>query len=182
MFVEFKTYSGPAFAAQRPTLVPIVPVERQCDCTCRPRCARTMVPGTLAWGITFHKSQGLTVGPGCDAECVVVHPPKPAFEARAPGGLYMACSRAKTAGRGKYGAPGFVPSALYLQPLASRERLAVKVDNDTTKGRLAQAERIRKLAESTKRRNVELLGKYEELVLWAQTPLSPEIVARLFGA
>jgi hypothetical protein len=58
----------------------------------------------------------------------------------------------------------------------------VKVDNDTTKGRLAQAERIRKLAESTKRRNEGLLGKYEELVLWAQTPLPPEIVARLFGA
>ena len=180
VFVEFKSYCGPAYVDERPKIVPIAPVERQCDCTCRPPCTRTMIPGHLAWGITLHKSQGLTVGPGCDSECVVVHPPAPGFEARSPGGNYMGISRAKTAGRGEHGADGFVPSALYIQPLVCRERLAVKVSNDTTKGRQAQADRILELAAATKLRNPGLIDQYEDLVRWAQTPLSPGVIASLF--
>ena len=181
VLVEFNAYCGPAFLRERPRVVPIVPVERQCDCTCRPRCTRTMIPGQLAWGITFHKSQGLTVGPGCDAQCVVVHPPKTNFEGRCPGGLYVALSRAKTAGKGEYGAPDYVPSALYLPALASMERLAVRVDNETTRARQAQADRIAAIAEETKLRNDGLLDQYEALVRWAQTPLPDEVIDGLLS-
>ena len=74
------------------------------------------------WGLTFHKSHGMTCGAGCDAACAVVRPAEPSFEKSRTGGRYFAFSMAKSAGRGVYGAPGFGPSAIYVQALCSRER------------------------------------------------------------
>ena len=146
MFVEFNSYSGPSFITKRPRIVPIAPVERRVDCSCPGRCARTMIPGQLAWGATFHKAQGLTVGPGCDIECVVVHPPTAKFEGQCPGAIYVGCSRAKTEGRGRHGEPGFAPSALYVGSLTEQERFAVKITNHQVAGRNAQPQRLIGLA------------------------------------
>ena len=77
----------------------------------------------------------MTCGAGCDAECIVAHPSAPSFGKSHPVGLYAACSRAQSAGRGSYGEPGYEPSALYLQPLCSRGRIQIRVDNQVTAGR-----------------------------------------------
>ena len=140
-----------------------------------------MIPLAPAWGVTFHKSQGMTCGAGCDAECVVAHPATPPFEKSHTGGLYTACSRAKSAGRGAYGDPGYEPSALYLQPMCSRERILIRADNQITAGRAKGARRIEKLASDTKSRNPNLLQEYGDLVEWAKTPINPESSAALFG-
>ena len=123
----------------------------------------------------------MACGAGCDAECVVSHPPTPSFEKSHPGGLYAACSRAKSAWRGAYGELGYGPPALYLQPLFSRERILIRVDNQITAGRERGDRRIEELAADTKARNPHLLQEYGDLVEWAETPIDPEELAALFG-
>ena len=179
VLVDFPKYCGPVFLPGKPTVVPVAPIERILDCRCR--CARTTIPLIPAWGITFHKSQGMTCGSGCDAECVVVHPAKPSFEKSHPGGLYTAISRAKTAGRGVYGDEGFAPSALYLEALCSRERILIRVDNAITAGRDRAARRLEKLAAETKARRPDLIARFPDLVEWAQTPLPQEVLSALLS-
>ena len=99
----------------------------------------------------------------------------------APGGLYTACPRAKSAGFGAYGEPGFEPSALYLQPLCSRERILIQVDNQITAGRERGALRIEKLAADTRARYPNLLQEYGDLVEWAKTPIGADELRALFG-
>ncbi|EDO35707.1 predicted protein [Nematostella vectensis] len=55
------------------------------------------VPLRLAWGITTHNCQGMTVGDGEPFRYVVIHPGKYAFEAKSPGALFVALSKAKSA-------------------------------------------------------------------------------------
>ncbi|EDO35601.1 predicted protein [Nematostella vectensis] len=98
VMVRFTSYTGPAFIADDPQVVPIVPVSRSIECACR--CTRVQVPLRLAWGMTIHKCQGMTVGEGEPLRYVVIHPGKYAFEAKNQGALFVALSRAKTAGGG----------------------------------------------------------------------------------
>ena len=109
------------------------------------------------WGITLRKSQGVTVGEGCDAECVVVHPAAPGFEKSHAGGLYAECSRAKSAGQCEYGEDGFRPSAMYLQPICSRERVILRVENVQTEGRESTARRIEDMAAEARNRYLKPL-------------------------
>ena len=94
-------------------------------------------------GVTSRKSHGATCGAGCDAERVVVHPSDPSFGKSHPGGLYAAFPQAKSAGRGSYGEPGCEPSALYLHPRCSSERILIRVARHITDGRGAGISEIR---------------------------------------
>ena len=123
----------------------------------------------------------MTCGAGFDAECAVVHPAKPSFEKSHRGGPYTAFSRAKSAGRGVYGSPGFEPSAIYVQALCSRYRLLLCVDNEIKAGRDRATKRTAKIADDTKAWNPDLLSRPHELIQWAQTPLAPEAAASLFS-
>ena len=173
-YLSLPRYFGPVFP-QGTNHCPVSPIERMMDC--RRRCSRTTIPLIPAWEITFRKSQGATCGSGCDAECVVFRPSKPSFEKSHPGGLYDAFSRAKSAGRGVYGGPGFAPSALYLQALCIHERVLLRVDNAITADRAVR--RIEKLAAATKARRPDLTARFPELVERAKTPLPPELVNSL---
>jgi hypothetical protein len=57
----------------------------------RTNCVRTQVPLDLAWALTIHKSQGLTVGPDENIKKIIVDFGK--TEGWAPGLMYVSCSR-----------------------------------------------------------------------------------------
>ncbi|XP_053372848.1 uncharacterized protein LOC128546392 [Mercenaria mercenaria] len=56
VFVEFLSYTGPAFLPENPNIVPIVPVERKVDCR------RTQIPLRLGLATVVHRCQGMALG------------------------------------------------------------------------------------------------------------------------
>ena len=63
IMVLFSKYTGPDFIEMNPKIVPIVPVERKIDCSCK-TCTRKQPPLRLGWGGTLHKCQSTQVGKG----------------------------------------------------------------------------------------------------------------------
>jgi ATP-dependent DNA helicase PIF1 len=90
VFVQFDGYSGPetpAWEGISPSWVPIVPAVARWETKTGKQLTRTQLPLMMAWGITIHKSQGLTL------EKVVVELGDKDFSA---GLSYVAISRVKT--------------------------------------------------------------------------------------
>ena len=157
---------GPAYMDEDPTLVPIVPVSRCTDCLCR--CKRVQVPLRLSWGTTIHKCQGMTVGTGEAFRYIVIHPGKHDFEAKNPGALFVALSRAKSAG-GEGVDPDF---AFHEDVLVNEDRLR-PVNTPTTRARTVEMERLHVLATQSQEREI-LTPAYRDgiflrLVEWAQS-------------
>lgn len=156
VMVNFTKYTGPPFINSHPQLVPIVPVERKKDCHCF-NCKRKQIPLRLGWGTTIHRCQGMTIGEG-EANCyIVIHPGDKKFEARNPGALFVALSRAKSAG-GEDEDPDF---AWHPHVLINEDRLCQKVCTETTKARTNEIKRIETITENTKRAYPHLFKKYQ---------------------
>ena len=179
VLARFPKYCGPSYLDDDQKVVHIAPIGRLLDC--RLRFPRIMIPLAPAWGCV-PKEPGATCGAGRDAECVVARPITPSFGKSHHVGIYDACSRAKSAGRGSYGEPGYEASALYLQPICSSERILIRVDNQMTDGRGRGARRIEDLAAATRARRPNLLQEYGDIAEWAEISILPEELAALFGA
>ena len=166
VLVRFPGYRRPPYINEDPTVVPIVPVSRSTDCACR--CKRLQVPLRLAWGTTIHKCQGMTVGAGEAFRYVVVHPGDHGFEARNPGALFVALSRAKSAG-GEGRDPDF---AFHEDVLINNDRFR-PVDTPTTRARAVEIERLYVLGTQCRQRRVLAPAYREEtflrLIEWAQS-------------
>ena len=78
-------------------VVPIFPVDSKHDCPCN-SCYRKHILLKLGWATTIHKCQGMTIGQGEPFNYSVINPGAMSFESRNPGALFVALSRAKSAG------------------------------------------------------------------------------------
>ena len=127
------------FINEHPMVVPIVPVSRSTDCLCN--CKRIQVPLRLAWGTKIHKCQGMTVGEGEAFRYVVIHPGKYEFEAKNPGALFVALSRAKSAsGRGSD------PDFAFHEDVLLNDGKLKPVNTPTTRARQTEIQRLHLLA------------------------------------
>ena len=112
--------------------------------------------------------QGISVGAGEAFRYVVVHPGDHGFEARNPGALFVALSRAKSAG-GEGRDPDF---AFHEDVLINNDRIR-PVDTPTTRAREVEIERVHVLATQCRQRRA-LSSAYREetflrLIEWAQS-------------
>ena len=166
VFVRFPGYKGPPYMDEDPTLVSIVPVSRCTDCLCR--CKRVQVPLRLSWGTTIHKCQGMTVGTGEAFRYIVIHPGKHDFEAKNPGALFVALSRAKSAG-----GQGVDPDFAFHEDVLLNDDKLRPVNTPTTRARTVQMERLRVLATRCQEREMLTPAYRDEIFLrlveWAQS-------------
>ena len=103
VLVEFSQYCGPPFIEGHPTVVPIAPIEVQCNKPFR-CCCRTYIPLRLAFAQTIHTFQGQNAGPvelGQSPNAVqklVCDPGTRRFEGNCIGLFYTLLSRITTFG------------------------------------------------------------------------------------
>ena len=166
VFVRFPGYKGPPYIDEDLTLVPIVPVSLCTDCPCR--CKRLQVPLRLLWGTTIHKCQGMTVGTGEAFRYIVIHPGKHDFEAKNPGALFVALSRAKSAG-----GEGVDPDFAFHEDVLINDDRFKPVDTPTTRARAVEMERLHVLATQCQEREILTPAYRDEIFLrlveWAQS-------------
>ena len=165
--VEFPLYTGPPFVKGHPKVVPIVPVDRNLDCSCH-GCKCRQIPLRLGWGTTIHRCQGMTVGHNEPNRYIVIHPGSRAFEARNPGALFVALSRAKSAG-GIQRDPDF---AWHPNVMVNVDRLCMAVNTATSKARASEMKRINAIAQSTRQKQHHLL----------KAGFVTDFTARMFGS
>jgi hypothetical protein len=134
----------PPFIEENPKIVPIVPVERKIDCNCC-GCRRKQIPLRLGWASTIHKCQGMTIGKGEPYSYIIINPGIRSFESRNPGALFVALSRAKSAGN-NVSPPDF---AWHSSVLVNEDRLCHKVNTPTVLARTQEINRLLQLSIQT---------------------------------
>ena len=123
VMVQFDRYSGPTFPDGT---VPITPL-RRCWSSSGGQCSRLQLPLKLAWAVTIHKSQGLTL------DKVVVDVGKREFST---GLTFVACSRVRQ-----------LQDLIFSQPFPY-QRLSSLSNNCRLKERQAEDQRLRSLQPS----------------------------------
>jgi hypothetical protein len=78
-------------------LLVLTPVQRKVDCFCY-GCKIIQIPLRLGWGTTIHRCQGMTIGDGESSRYICINPGTRKCECLNTGVLFVALSRAKTAG------------------------------------------------------------------------------------
>ena len=126
VIVQFDEYEGPSIFEDKPNCVPICPVTVTLQIS--ERChERQQLPLKLAWALTIHKSQGLTL-------------PKAVIDIgkseKTPGISYVAISRVKSL------------SSCLIQPMAY-ERLQSIKSSSSLQFRLQEEQRLDFLAQQT---------------------------------
>ena len=144
VLVNFPGYSGPPFLDNYPTVIPVVPVERKLDCSCG-YCRRKQIPLRLGWATTIHRCQGMTIGANETNRYIIIHPGTRAFESKTPGALFVALSRAKSAGT-LLSDPDF---AWHPSVLVNEDRLCHVVNSPTSRARAKEIQRIQDLSRKT---------------------------------
>ena len=122
----------------------------------------------LSWGTTIHKCQGMTVGTGEAFRYVVIHPGKHDFEAKNPGALFVALSRAKSAG-----GEGVDPDFTFHKDVLIDDDRFKPVDTPTTRARTVEMERLHVLCGQCQQQEI-LKPAYREqtflrLLEWVQS-------------
>ena len=121
VMIQFDKYSGPSFSPANSSLVPISPISA-CASTSH-TLERLQLPLRLAWSLTIHKSQGLTL----PIAWVDIGKTE-----RTSGVSYVAISRVKTL------------SSLVLEPMPFERLAKIKLCKDL-KFRIEEEERLHKI-------------------------------------
>ena len=121
VMVKFDSYSGPTF---HDGTVPITPL-RRCWSSSGGQCSRMQLPLKLAWAVTIHKSQGLTL------DKVVIDVGKREFST---GLTFVACSRVRQL------------KDLLFTPPSSFQRLASLANNCRLKERQKEDDHLKSLS------------------------------------
>ena len=124
VIVKFDEYTGPSINNKVPQCVPICPITAVSD-TIRSVNERQQLPLKLAWAITIHKSQGLTLS----SAWIDIGKTE-----KTPGISYVAISRVKTL------------SSCIIEPM-SFERLTSLKKSTGLQHRLQEESRLDKLAQ-----------------------------------
>ena len=143
IMVNFPKYTGPALIHSRPNIVPIVPVECRIGCSCK-SCKRKQHPLRLSWGGTLHRCQGTQVGKGESSRYIVINPGPRHFESRNQGALFVALSRAKSAGTSD---PDF---SWHPNLILNEDRICHVPNTPTTRARKREIARLDRLTVETK--------------------------------
>ena len=129
--VQFDSYTGPTLSDGT---VPITPLRRTWLST-NLQCSRLQLPLKLAWAITIHKAQGMTL------DKVVVDVGKKEFSA---GLTFVACSRVR-----------HLKDLLFVPPFPF-QRVANLANSQRHKERLQEDERLQRLSERSLSKNLFL--------------------------
>ena len=108
------------------------------------------------------RCQGMTIGANEANRYIVISPGTRAFEARNPGALYVALSRARSAG---CAASGHYPDFAWgPNVLVNEDRLCYCPSNRTIKARNAEIARLSRLSQQTKNDKKHLAEIFDEIV------------------
>ena len=126
VIVKFDSFSGPSFTANKPSCIPIPPITATVQCGNVVH-ERQQLPFTLAWALTIHKSQGMTLNKAWGDI---------GTKESTLGITYVAISRVRNI------------SSLVIEPMTF-ERLQKIRNSELLKYRLKEEQRLKQLSDKT---------------------------------
>jgi ATP-dependent DNA helicase PIF1 len=140
--IHVPSYNGPGYDGKAGHIL-VTPMEIAHMYQGRMRVTRTQLPLTLAWGITIHKSQGMTIGDGRTIPRIKVHFGNREFSL---GLTFVALSRVTSLG------------CIAFEPMPTYDRMLSICTSTLLQARLREMTRIDQLAAQTDERFTHLRG------------------------